>query len=116
VQNAGAWTPYRGDYYQVPLLGELVLKFHPDSFVVPYVGVGGGGDYSVGRIHPRGFFGGNMETDEIDPVVQGVAGVNFRLNPVTEVGLGYKYLAAFPGGGNGNTATHAVLATFNLKF
>ena len=117
VQDAGAWTPYRGDYYQVPLLGELVLKFHANGFVVPYIGAGGGGDCSFARLHPRGYyFDGDRDSDKVDPAVQGMAGVSFRVNPMTEVGLGYKYLAAFEGSGNSTTQTHAVLATFNLKF
>jgi opacity protein-like surface antigen len=116
IRDAGVRTPLRGHYYQVPLLGDLVLKFHPNSFVVPYIGVGGGGDWSSARIHPASFIGASSSSDEIDPAVEGIAGVRFRLNSMSELGFGYKYLAAFPGGGNSNTATHAALATFNLRF
>jgi opacity protein-like surface antigen len=115
IRNAGAWTPLRGDYYQVPLLGELELKWHPDSFVVPYIGVGGGGDYSDASIHRAYHHGFNSDSDEIDPAVQAMAGVRFRINSLTEVGLGYKFLAAFPGSGS-YIGTHSALATFTLRF
>jgi opacity protein-like surface antigen len=44
VNQADSPASFSGDYYQVPLLVNLVLKFHPGSFVVPYIGVGGGGN------------------------------------------------------------------------
>jgi opacity protein-like surface antigen len=115
VRNAGAPTPLRGDYYQVPLLGSLVLKFHPDSFVIPYVGVGAGGDYSDARIHTPGFFGSGTWDSQIDPAVQAMAGIRFRLNSVSDVGFGYKFLAAFPNSGT-YIGTHAALATFTVRF
>jgi opacity protein-like surface antigen len=120
ITDAGAATSLRGDYYQVPLLGNLVFKFHTDSIVVPYIGVGAGGDYSQARIDTPGFFGfgdgfGQTRDDRIDPAVQGMAGVRFRINPMCEAGLGYKFLADFPNSGR-YIATHAVQATFSVKF
>jgi opacity protein-like surface antigen len=121
VTAAGSATPYWGDwgdwgdYYQVPLLGNLVLKLHPDSFVVPYVGVGGGGDASWARIRPHGFFGFDNHSDEVDPAVQAMAGVRFRLAPNVELGVGYKFLAAFPSEGR-YIATHAAAASFSVRF
>jgi hypothetical protein len=109
-------SSFRGDYYQVPLLGNLVLKLHPPGLlVVPYVGVGGGGDYSWARIRSPGFFGFSSNSDEVDPAVQAMAGVRFRLSPISDLGLGYKFLAAFPGDGR-NTATHAVGISLTLRF
>jgi opacity protein-like surface antigen len=115
VSKPGAPWPLRGDYYQVPLLGSLVLKVHTGSFVEPYVGVGGGGDYSAARIRSPGFFGFRTRSDEIDPAVQGMAGVRFRLNRISNVGLGYKFLAAFPNQGQ-YIGTHSVLASFTVRF
>lgn len=105
----------RGHYYQVPFLGSLVLKLQPASFVVPYIGVGGGGDYSSVRVHSRGFFGFENHSDETDPAAQAMAGVRFRLNAFSDLGLGYKFLAAFPDEGR-NIETHAVEAVFTVKF
>jgi hypothetical protein len=81
--NMGGATFYHGDYYQVPILGGLELKIHTGTFVVPYIGVGGGGDYSWARIHSRGVttFGYETHSDEIDPAVQGEVGFASRWTP-----------------------------------
>jgi hypothetical protein len=113
--GAGATAPMRGDYYQVPLLGNLVLKFHPDSFVIPYIGVGGGGDYSDVIIHTPGLFGSSTWDDQINPAVQAMAGIRFRLNAMSDVGFGYKFLAAFPNSSS-YIGTHAAVATFTVRF
>jgi opacity protein-like surface antigen len=115
IDNAGAPTSLRGDYYQVPVLGNLVLRLHTGIGIVPYIGVGGGGDYSSARIHNPGIFHSDTWDDEFDPAVQAMAGVHFRLNPVAEVGFGYKYLADFPDEGWA-VATHAVEASFRVRF
>jgi opacity protein-like surface antigen len=115
VRGAGSPMLLRGDYYQMPLLVNLVLKLHPGPFVVPYVGIGGGGDYSSARIRSARFFGFETTSDEVDPAAQGMAGVRFRLNASSELGLGYKFLAAFPGEGR-YIATHSVAASFTIKF
>jgi opacity protein-like surface antigen len=115
VSGSGSPGPLRGRYYQVPLLGNLVLTVHPNSFVVPYVGVGGGGDYSSARIRSLGFFGYGTSDQEVDPAVQAMAGVRFRLNANTDLGLGYKFLVALPGEG-GSIQTHSVMASFTVRF
>jgi opacity protein-like surface antigen len=115
VTENGFSGSLHGDYYQVPILANLVVHFHTDSIVLPYVGVGGGGDYSEARIHSPGFFGYENTNDRIDPAVQGMAGVRFRINPVTDVGLGYKFLAAFPSGGH-YIGNHSILANFVVHF
>ena len=117
IRNAGAGTNLRGDLYQVPVLGNLVLKLNTDSFVLPYLGVGGGGDYSSVSIRNQPFFhfGNSTTDDEFDPAVQAMVGVRFRITPISEVGVGYKFLAAFPNEGSTLT-THAVQASFTLHF
>jgi len=114
VQAPGS-SPLRGDYYQVPILGNLVLKLHPSSFVVPYIGIGGGGDFSEARIHSPGFFGFEDRSDQIDPAVQAKAGVRFRINAMSDVGFGYSFLADFPGRG-GYIGTHTASASFTIRF
>ena len=116
VSIAGFQTPMRGDYYQVPLLVNLVASFHPISFVVPYLGAGGGGDCSFARIRTPFFFGySSSNSDQVDPAVQAEAGVRFPLNPVCDLGVGYKFLAAFPSQGY-NVPTHAIFASLTLRF
>jgi opacity protein-like surface antigen len=120
IWAAGSPTPMRGDYYQVPLLANLVLKLHPDSFVTPYVGVGAGGDATWFRVRQPGYLGdyiyySNLSHSELDPAVQGLAGVRFRLNGFSELGLEYKILAEFPNEGR-YVATHSVSATVSMRF
>ncbi|HEV7924793.1 MAG TPA: outer membrane beta-barrel protein [Verrucomicrobiae bacterium] len=115
LTQAGSVVSYGGDYYQVPLLGNLVLKLHPDSFVAPYVGIGGGGDWSRARIPSPGFFGPYERNDQLDPAVQAMGGVRFRLAPNIELGVGYKFLADFPSEGR-YIATHAAAATLSVWF
>jgi len=115
VKQSGNPNSLRGDYYQVPLLANLVLKLNTDSIVVPYIGLGGGGDYSEARIHRPGYFGFERESDAINPAVSAMAGVRFRLNPISDVGIGYKFLAAIPSEGS-YIGTHAIMASFTVKF
>ena len=112
--NGGGSSYSHGDYYQVPLLANLVLKYHLGS-VVPYVGFGGGGDYSEARVHAHGYYYGySAWSYETDPAIQAMAGVRFPLSPICDLGVGYKFLAAFPG--EGTIMTHAALVNFTLRF
>jgi opacity protein-like surface antigen len=115
VQESGVQLSRRGDFYQMPLLANMVLKFHTDSFVIPYIGIGGGGDFTWARIDSPGFSGHDDHHDEIDPAVQAMGGVRFRLNPNMDLGLGYKFLADFPNEGK-YIATHSVMVSFSVKF
>jgi hypothetical protein len=110
-------TSSRGDFYQVPLLGNLVVTYHASTFVEPYLGVGGGGDCTWAHIHSRDFYGDrvNLNSDEVDPAVQAMGGVRFRLNSMCDVGVGYKFLADFPSSGK-YLPTHDLLASFTVKF
>jgi len=105
---------YRGEYYQVPLLGNLVFKFHPNAFVTPYVGVGGGGDWSRVRFPGTDWWDDN-HNDQLDPAAQGMAGIRFQLAPNVSLGVGYQFLADFPSQGR-YIATHAVGASFMIRF
>lgn len=112
--SGGGLYYYHGDYYQVPLLANLVLKLHLGSFVVPYIGFGGGGDYSEARVHTHDYYGYSAWSYETDPAIQAMAGVRFPLSPGCELGVGYKFLAAFPS--EGTIMTHAALVSVNLRF
>ncbi len=125
VTEAGSATSYRGEYYQVPLLGNLILRIHTDSLVVPYLGIAGGGDASWARVRWPGYsryvggsppgFSSETRSDEVDPAAQAMAGVRFQIAPNVEVGVGYKFLAAFPNQGK-YIATHAAAFTFSVRF
>jgi opacity protein-like surface antigen len=115
ITEAGSPISLHGSYYQVPLLGNLVLKLHTSSRFTPYIGVGGGGDYSEAKIHRPGFYGYDRKDERVDPAAQGKAGVLFRINRATEVGLGYKFLADFPDHGR-YVATHSISADVSVSF
>ena len=77
-----------GEDTQIPLLGNLVLNYHLGK-LVPYLGVGAGGDYtsiSAGR---------NVHYSNTDLAFQAQAGVRYEVCDHFEVGIGYKYLADF---------------------
>ena len=105
----------RGDYYQVPILANLVLRINTGTFIQPYIGIGGGGDFSEAHVRWPGFGGFERNSDEIDTAAAGMAGVRFHLSPFMSVGVEYKYLAAIPSEGS-YIATHAVMASFTARF
>jgi hypothetical protein len=115
IVNAGVPTSFRGDYYQVPFLGNVVFKFHPDPFITPYLGIGGGGVYSSLQTYSYGNYWNGPTSDETDPAVQAKAGVRFRLNPFLEVGIGYTFLGVIPGG-NRFVGNHSVVASASFDF
>ncbi len=102
-----------GDMYQVPILADILYTFSAGPRLVPYVGIGGGGVYS--RVHiesMEGFFVGDT-SDSFDPAVQALVGVRYKLDERNEIGLGYKFLAAFA---EETIQTHAVSLTYVLRF
>jgi opacity protein-like surface antigen len=113
INEAGLPISSRGDFYQVPLLGNLMLRIHTDSLVVPYIGIGGGGDASWARVLSPGF--GFETRSEVDPAAQAMGGVRFQIAPNVDVGVGYKFLATFPSEGR-YFATHAASFTFTFRF
>lgn len=115
VTSPDSGTDARGSFYQVPFLANIVLTMHTGTIVVPYVGVGGGGDYSEVRLRSPGFFGYGMHNDDVDPAAQGMAGVRFCITPISDLGLGYKFLADFPSEGS-YLGTHSVSVTFTVRF
>jgi len=115
VSKAGSSVTFRGDYYQVPMLGNLVFKAHPTPWCAPYVGAGAGGDYSWAGIHSPGFAGFQTSSSEIDPAAQALGGVRFKVSARCDVGVGYKFLAAFPAEGK-YIGTHSVGASFSMRF
>jgi opacity protein-like surface antigen len=127
TDELGAPTTFRGDFYQVPLLADLELKIRVNDFIIPYVGLGGGGDISRAKLNRFEFpdippgapgvtsFPYRTDNTEIDPAVQGMAGVRFRLAPNMEFGVGYKFLAAFANEGTA-LENHSAMASFSVKF
>jgi opacity protein-like surface antigen len=101
----------RGDLYQVPFLVGTEYAFHTGSIVEPYVGVAGGGVYSDFDIYSG--FGRDQST--VSAGVQAMAGVRFKLSESAEIGVGYKFLGAWPSNVD-FLGTHAASVTFVVRF
>lgn len=104
-----------GDYYQVPLLADIIYTFNLGPRLAPYIGVGGGGVWS--RLDVKNIDGFEVDStdDSFDPAVQGIAGLRIRLDPRTEIGFGYKFLAAF-GRDVNYIGTHSLSLTCMVRF
>lgn len=111
---SGFSVPLGGDYYQVPVLANLVLTFRAGKWV-PYVGFGGGFAYSSVSINSVGSIPVSGFGDETDPAFQAMAGLRYQISDHTDIGLGYKYLAVFPSNIN-SVGNHAISASFTCRF
>lgn len=111
VTRHGAETSLSGDFYQVPILCNLVLNYHVGKWV-PYVGFGGGLDF-VDANH-------NGSSTDFGPAAQVEGGLRYELCARTELGLGYKGLAAFSEAFKGSRPdmllNHAVLLSLMYHF
>jgi hypothetical protein len=104
-----------GDYYQVPFLGSVVFKFHPDPFITPYLSVGAGGVYSTATVYQFHHYDNNVSAGETDPAVAASAGIRCKIAPFASIGAGYDFLGVIPGS-NQFVGNHAIVASFNLDF
>jgi hypothetical protein len=120
------WNPYSikwgfhsvdGDIYQLPVLGGLEYAFHAGKGFVPYIGAAGGGVYNERDFSEtyRDFYLGAGSKNGFYGAVQGMAGIRYRINDFTDLGLGYKYLASF-GPGSDTLGNHSVSLTLVLRF
>ena len=98
-----------GDMYQVPILGGVEYAFHPGKFLVPYIGVEGGGVYNDIEYNGGGSSGNFVGAIGAD------AGLRFRLNEHVDLGVGYKFLATF-GPASSTICNHTALLSFNWHF
>ena len=100
-----------GDLYQVPFLLGVEYAFHTGTIIEPYIGVAGGGLYSEMAFNSR------FEEDQSSTswAVQGMAGIRFRLSDHAELGVGYKFMAAFPSGVD-YLGTHSASVMFIWRF
>lgn len=102
------------DFFQIPLLVNVIYRLPLDSNFKPYLGAGVGGVWSI-------ISGDDVDSEnDIAFAFQGMAGVDYELNDNTDIGIGYKFLGAleqdFGGVKTENIYTHAILATFNFRF
>jgi opacity protein-like surface antigen len=104
----------------VPIQANLVFRYdQPDCPVVPFAGVGAGGDLSI-------LIDNSVEESDTKFVFawQGFGGVRFKVNESMSVGAAYKYYNVqntsfnLPSGSFafGHEGIHSILVDFNWKF
>lgn len=125
--NSGViWNQLRDsaqhDFYQVPIMANLVWKY-PNNRFAPFLGVGAGGVDLI--IVPHVANNGSTESHFVFGG-QALAGVGYRLTRACELGLSYRFLGAtsarFLNGSGpsfirvGPAFTHSIQAEFTLRF
>jgi Outer membrane protein beta-barrel domain len=115
----------KADFYSFPILGNLIFKIPNPTPLVPYFGIGGG---AVVSIFDYKSTAGDYSPNDVEPAVQGQAGVKFILCRNASLGVAYKFMATFDERYNGNTDLgedhyrfddifiHGVFANFTLTF
>ena len=122
-------TGSKVDFESVPLLGNLIFKIPTHSPIVPYFGVGGGAVISVFDFKSPG---GDYSPNDVEPAVQGQAGIKYFLSRNVSIGVSYKLLATLDERYNATAAisgiqyqdhyrvddiiVHGVFANFTVKF
>lgn len=110
-------TPYGGpshaidaEYYQVPVLANLVLNWHFNPHWVAYAGAGGGADVSS-----LSSTGTPFVASETDAAWQVLGGIRYKFGGACDAGVGYKYLAVQPTGLK-TIGNSAITASFTYHF
>ncbi len=110
--KTGSWD-LDSDLFQIPIFANIVYKMPLDSRFKPYIGIGGGGVLSV-------ITGDHADENDFTFGFQGMAGVDYEINDVTDIGIGYKFLGNIePKFGDlklDNVYTHSILAVFTFRF
>jgi len=115
----------------VPLLGNIILKFPNKSRLMPYAGAGAGVSFVWFDAHTIQAGPDLVDGADSDTVFawQVFGGLKYEINPTMSVGIGYKYLHADSPDWNaeddfgteisfrtGHIETHAVTFVFTMKF
>lgn len=109
------------DFYSVPLLAIVTFKIPTKSHFVPYVSAGAGGNVSVLALDTNGT---RQSASDIEPAIQGEAGLKYAINPNVSLGISYKFMAtldqhySFPGIDleQRGIYIHGVFVNFTLSF
>lgn len=111
-----------GDLLQIPVFGNIILKYPTPIQLTPFIGAGGGGSYiRLDFDNTPGEAG-----DDFFPAYQLFGGIRYELDPGMAVGLTYKYMHLFSedeetlftgeSSGLGDTTTHSVSASVTFSF
>lgn len=118
----------RGEWFQVPVLGNVIWRYRLAHSITPYLGGGGGAIFSAMSVDSFSGYGQVAEVDESDldtvGAYQAFAGVQFDLSDTTALGLAYKFLGtsgpawSFSGGKVelDNVIVHTLALTLTYRF
>jgi opacity protein-like surface antigen len=106
----GPSHPASGDYYQVPVLGNVVLNWHFNPHWVAYAGAGAGCDLSITDTAAA-----SQIASETDFAWQVEAGIRYKFGGSSALGLGYKHLAFTPSGLN-TVGNNSIIASYTINF
>lgn len=111
------------DLYSVPLLANFIFRVPTHCSLVPYLGIGGGGNVSVFDFYDKG---SQFNETDIEPAAQGELGLEYNVTPNLSLGLAYKFMATlsqryFVHDIDDHVTIdgvyiHGVFATFSLNF
>lgn len=98
-----------GYLIQVPLLVNAHVQLIPSSNWNPYLSIGGG------AIRSTLTFDWFHSSEEIEPAMQAAAGLTYDAGDILSIGIGYKYLVAFPNDLR-RVVNHAALVVFAFNY
>src|ERR1043165_3705535 len=114
----------------VPMMANLVLKYdQPNCPVIPYIGAGAGGDFSVvylNQVNTESVFADGWADTSLNFAWQAFGGVRYKLTDHMSIGGAYKYYSVhranydFAGVRDaiqlGKANTHSFLVDFSIAF
>ena len=125
ILEGGNTVPIEGDQIEIPFLLEAHFRFPMENRLTPFVGGGGGGVYIYDVIDRVGSDRVDASGDDVYGAIQGVAGIEYEVNPNITLGVVYKYLHIFteetgflPTGpvSTDDTQIHSISLSFRLAY
>lgn len=111
-----------GDLLQIPIFGNVILKYPTPVRLTPFVGAGGGGSYIRLDVDDNDGEAG----DDFFAAYQLLGGIRYEIDKGMSVGLTYKYMHLFSedeerfftgeSSGLGDTTTHSISAGVTFSF
>jgi len=128
LKSIGGGTDNSGNFYRVPIMGNLVLKYPNRTRFMPVIGAGAGAHWSVFDAQKVTVGSTTLTDDEQSWTFgyQGYAGVSYKFQPNMSLGLFYHYSVMDSpswkfesAGGNfklDNLRTHSLALTWGWYF
>jgi opacity protein-like surface antigen len=122
LNTASGSIPVEGDLLQIPIFGNVILKYPTPIRLTPFVGAGGGGSYIRLDVDD----GDSEAGDDFFAAYQFFGGIRYEIDDGMSIGLTYKYMHLFSedeetlftgeSSGLGDTTTHSISAAVTFSF